>query len=332
MSQQFRTYWVEEQPDGAFRRSIVERSVADLPPGDLLIRVAYSSLNYKDALSAAGNRGVTRKYPHTPGIDAAGVVAESVSPAFQPGAEVIVIGYDLGMNTAGGFGEYIRVPAGWAAKRPAGLSLRESMALGTAGFTAAQSVQALVAHGVQPGGGEVLVTGATGGVGSVAVALLAQLGYAVTAATGKTEEADYLRGLGASLVIPRQEVDDTSSRPLLRERWAGVVDTVGGNILATAIRATRLAGSVAACGNAASPNLALTVYPFILRGVNLLGIDSANVPIGERAALWNRLASEWKPAKLDVMAREVTLEGLDAEIDAILQGQQRGRVVVVHQA
>ena len=201
MSQQFRAVWVEEQPDGSFHRSIAERNVADLPPGELLIRVAYSSLNYKDALSAAGNRGVTRKYPHTPGIDAAGVVAESASPAFRPGDEVIVIGYDLGMNTPGGFGEYIRVPAGWAVPRPAGLSLWESMALGTAGFTAAQSVQALVGHGVQPGSGEVLVTGATGGVGSVAVALLAQLGYSVTAATGKAEEADYLRGLGASLVI-----------------------------------------------------------------------------------------------------------------------------------
>lgn len=328
MDTMFDALWVEEQADGTFRRAIVQRSVDDLPPGDLLIRVAYSSLNYKDALSASGNRGVTRRYPHTPGIDAAGVVVASTVTDFQPGDEVIVIGYDLGMNTPGGFGGYIRVPAQWAVLRPAGLTLRESMALGTAGFTAAQCVDALLQHGVD--GGEVLVTGATGGVGSIAVTLLSQLGMTVVAATGKPEESDYLHALGAHTVITRAEVEDASGKPLLRERWAGVVDTVGGQILATAIRATRYDGAVAACGNVASPALELTVYPFILRGVKLLGIDSVNVPIATRRALWARLADAWKPTRLEQLARAVALSDLNAEIDAILLGQQRGRVIVAH--
>jgi putative YhdH/YhfP family quinone oxidoreductase len=330
MNEFFDALWVEEQADRSFRRAIVQRTVAELPAGDLLIQVHYSSLNYKDALSASGNRGVTRTYPHTPGIDAAGVVVESAVESFQPGDEVIVIGYDLGMNTPGGFGGYIRVPATWAVKRPAGLTLHESMALGTAGFTAAQSVDALLSHGVRDG--EVLVTGATGGVGSIAVALLSHVGLTVVAATGKRQEAEYLRSLGAAAVIDRTDVDDQSGKALLRERWAGVVDTVGGSILATAIKATRIGGAVAACGNVASPALELTVYPFILRGVKLLGIDSVNVHIEERRLLWERLAGEWKLAGLDRIARDVALVDLDREIDAILHGQQRGRVVVVHAA
>lgn len=330
MSITFDALWVEEEADGRFRRSLVQRSSDDLPPGDLLIRVHYSSLNYKDALSATGNRGVTRKYPHTPGIDAAGVVVESAVADFQPGDEVIVIGYDLGMNTPGGFGGYIRVPAAWATRRPAALSLRESMALGTAGFTAAQCVEALLAHGVTAQGGEVLVTGATGGVGSIAVALLARLGMTVVAATGKPEESGYLHSLGAASILARTEVDDVSGKPLLRERWAGVVDTVGGNILASAIKATRYGGAVAACGMVASPSLELTVFPFILRGVKLLGVDSVNAPIAARRALWQRLAGEWKLEGLEQLAREVPLAALDAEINAILSGQQRGRVIVAH--
>jgi len=328
MSTHFDALWVEEQADGTFRRSVVRRSTDDLPPGDLLIEVQYSSLNYKDALSASGNRGVTRSYPHTPGIDAAGIVLESAVETFQPGDEVIVIGYDLGMNTPGGFGGCIRVPAAWAVKRPGGLTLRESMALGTAGFTAAQCVDALLNHGVRSG--EVLVTGATGGVGSIAVALASKLGLSVVAATGKMDEAAYLRALGATSVLDRSAVVDDSGRPLLRERWAGVIDTVGGAILTTAIKTTRYGGAVAACGMVASPALELTVFPFILRGVKLLGVDSVNVPIAERRRLWTLLADEWRLDALEEVARDVTLAELDAEIDIILRGQQRGRVVVVH--
>ena len=331
MSIQYRALLVEEQ-DGAFRRSIVNRSVDDLPPGDVLIRVLFSSLNYKDALSATGNRGVTRKYPHTPGIDAAGIVEESASPDFGVGDAVVVIGYDLGMNTPGGYGGYIRVPADWVTKLPPSLTMYESMILGTAGFTAAQCVDALLSHGVTPDKGEVLVTGATGGVGSVAVALLGQLGYQVVAATGKVNETSFLQALGASSVIGRNEIVDTSGRPMLKERWAGVVDTVGGAPLATAIKSTKYAGSVAACGMVASPQLEMTVYPFILRGVNLLGIDSVNCTIEYRRSLWQKLAGAWRLKLLEHLAREVALPQLDREIDLILQGKQVGRVVVTHRS
>jgi acrylyl-CoA reductase (NADPH) len=330
MATEFRALQVDEQPDGTFQRSIVTRTTDELPPGEVLVRVLFSSLNYKDALSATGNKGVTRKYPHTPGIDAAGIVEESQSPEFGPGDAVVVIGYDLGMNTPGGYGEFIRVPAGWVAKLPPQLTAYESMMLGTAGFTAAMAVEALQWHEVMSQGGEILVTGATGGVGSVAVALLAQLGYDVVAATGKLQETSFLQALGAKTVIHRDELVDSSSKVLLRERWAGVVDTVGGPLLSSAIKAVRLGGSVAACGNVASPRLETTVFPFILRGINLLGIDSANYPIDRRRALWQRLAGEWRLEILENLSREVPLNQLDREIDRILQGKLTGRIVVAH--
>lgn len=330
MSIKFRALQVQEQSDGAFRRSIVTRATDDLPPGDVLVRVLYSSLNYKDALSATGNKGVTRKYPHTPGIDAAGIVEESASPDFGPGDTVVVIGYDLGMNTPGGYGEYIRVPAGWVAKLPLPMNAYESMMLGTAGFTAAMAVEALQWHEVMSHQGEILVTGATGGVGSIAVALLAQLGYDVVAVTGKPQEESFLKALGAKTVAPRDELLDGSGKVLLRERWAGVIDTVGGPLLASALKAVRIGGSVAACGNVASPQLETTVFPFILRGVNLLGIDSANYPIERRRALWQKLAGEWRLDVLESLAREVPLDQLDREIERILQGKLTGRVVVAH--
>jgi putative YhdH/YhfP family quinone oxidoreductase len=330
MAADFRALQVEELPDGTFRRSLVTRSVDDLPPGEVLIRVLFSSLNYKDALSASGNKGVTRKYPHTPGIDAAGIVESSQSPEFGPGDAVVVIGYDLGMNTPGGYGEYIRVPANWVAKLPPQLNAYESMMLGTAGFTAAMAVEALQWHEVMSHHGEVLVTGATGGVGSIAVALLAQLGYHVTAATGKLQESNFLQALGAKTVIHRDELVDGTGKALLRERWAGVVDTAGGPVLASALKAMRLGGCVAACGNVASPHLETTVFPFILRGVNLLGIDSANYPIERRRALWQRLASEWRLEILENLAREVPLAQIDREIERILQGKLTGRIVVAH--
>lgn len=330
MATEFRALQVDEQPDGTFRRSIVTRTTDELPPGEVLVKVLFSSLNYKDALSATGNKGVTRKYPHTPGIDAAGIVEESQSPEFGPGDAVVVIGYDLGMNTPGGYGEFIRVPANWVAKLPPQLAAYESMMLGTAGFTAAMAVEALQWHEVMSQQGEILVTGATGGVGSVAVALLAQLGYDVVAATGKLQETSFLQALGAKSVIHRDELIDPSSKALLRERWAGVVDAVGGPLLSSAIKAVRLGGSVAVCGNVASPRVDTTVFPFILRGVNLLGIDSANYPIERRRALWQRLAGEWRLEILENLSREVPLNQLDREIDRILQGKLTGRIVVAH--
>ena len=319
-------------PDSAqastFTRTVETRHISDLPEGDILIRVHYSSLNYKDGLSASGNRGVTRNFPHTPGIDAAGVVAASDSDAFAVGDEVIVIGYDLGMNTAGGFGEYIRVPAGWVVKRPSTLTLRESMILGTAGFTAAMCVDRLVGHGITPDMGEILVTGATGGVGSVAVALLAKLGYTVVAVTGKVDKHDFLRELGASEVVGREVVGDDGKRPLLRTRWAGVVDCVGGDMLAHTLKTTNYGGAVACCGLVASAGLNTTVLPFILRGITLYGIDSVQCDLSIRPPLWAKLADEWHLDNLEALANERTLDQLDTEIDLILQGKQTGRILV----
>ncbi|MCB8944563.1 MAG: YhdH/YhfP family quinone oxidoreductase [Ardenticatenaceae bacterium] len=326
--QTFQALVVRETADNHFTRTIETRSIDTLPPGDVLIRVHYSSLNYKDGLSASGNKGVTRTYPHTPGVDAAGVVAASDSPDFAVGDEVIVIGYDLGMNTSGGFGQYIRVPAGWVVKRPSTLTLRESMILGTAGFTAAMCVERLVGHGLTPDNGEILVTGATGGVGSVAVALLAHLGYTVVAVTGKADKHAFLRELGANEVVGREAVQDDGKRPLLRTRWAGVVDCVGGEMLAHTLKTTNYGGAVACCGLVASPNLATTVFPFILRGLTLYGIDSVQCDISLRPPLWAKLGGAWHLNNLEALATERTLGQLDAEIELILQGQQTGRVLV----
>lgn len=324
----FQAMVVHETAEGQFLRRIEEMSLADLPQGDVLIRVHYSSLNYKDALSASGHKGVTRAYPHTPGIDAAGVVEESFDGRFRFGDRVLVTGYDLGTNTPGGFGQYIRVPAEWVVKLPRNLSLRESMIYGTAGVTAGLSVFKLQAHDVTPDQGEILVTGATGGVGSLAVGILAGDGYPVVAATGKLEATQFLLDLGAREVVHRDEVRDASGRPLLSGRWAGAVDTVGGEYLATALKSTRQGGAVTCCGLVASPDLPTTVYPFILRGVSLLGVDSQNCPMSMRLRVWQKLAGEWKLANLNDLAAECSLEGLEAEIERILQGKQRGRVVV----
>ena len=319
---------VEETPDKKYSRSIITRRLENLPPGDLLVKVHYSSLNYKDALSAIGNKGVTRHFPHTPGIDAAGEVEECADGRFRPGDKVVVTGYDLGMETDGGFGQYIRVPPDWAVPLPTGLSLRESMIIGTAGFTAALSVWKLTQAGVRPQDGPVLVTGATGGVGSIAVDILARAGFQVTAATGKTAEGAFLQSLGAAEVIDRAAVLAGSERPLGKERWAGVVDCVGGDMLAAAIKATRHSGAVTCCGLVGSADLVVNVFPFILRGVSLLGIDSVQCPMELRRRLWDKLAGEWKPGHLEEEATECTLAGLRDRIDLILQGKLRGRTVV----
>jgi len=328
MQQTFQALVVSETADQRFIREIRQRTLAELPAGDVLIRVHYSSLNYKDALSASGNRGVTRRYPHTPGIDAAGVVEASNAPELRPGDRVLCCCYGLGMNTPGGFGQYIRVPANWVHPCPEGLSLRESMIFGTGGFTAALSVDAMLNKGVTPEAGKILVTGATGGVGSVSVAILAKCGYQVVAATGKPEEADFLKELGAAEVIGRAQVTDTSDRALLKGRWAGVIDTVGGALLATALKSTRYGGVVTCCGNVGGPELHTTVYPFILRGVALLGIDAAECPLAVRTRVWQQLATTWKIAQLERLTTEIGLPDLDRTIDAMLQGRHSGRTIV----
>ncbi|WJN57787.1 YhdH/YhfP family quinone oxidoreductase [Pseudomonas sp. SO81] len=323
----FKALLVSEE-NGAFVPRVVERNVAELPTGEVLIRVQYSSLNFKDALSASGNRGVTKAFPHTPGIDAAGVVAESSVSEFAMGDEVIVTGYDLGMNTAGGFGQYIRVPAAWVIKRPKGLSLREAMLLGTAGLTAALCVDKLEQAGLTPAAGPVLVTGATGGVGSIAVALLARLGYNVAASTGKAGQGEFLRQLGAQQIVPREELQDGSEKMMLKERWAGAVDTVGGDILFNVVKSLRYGASAACCGLTAGMGFKGSVAPFILRGVNLLGVDSVELPLVVKASMWDKLSLQWKLGNLESLAEEVSLEQLPKAIEQILAGQMVGRVLV----
>ncbi|APE06328.1 oxidoreductase [Alteromonas sp. RW2A1] len=324
----FKALLVEKAEDKTFTRSVVERNIDELPQGNLLIRVSYSSLNYKDALSASGNPGVTRNFPHTPGIDAAGTVVSCDDNTFSQDDEVIVTGYDLGMNTAGGFAQYIRIPSKWAVAKPEGLTLKEAMVLGTAGFTAGLSVQAIVENNVSPEDGEILVTGATGGVGSVAVALLTQAGFNVVACTGKESQADFLKSLGASRVITRDTMLENKERPMLKEQYAGVVDTVGGEFLAQAIKSTQYGGVVTCCGLTASAQLDVSVFPFILRGVSLLGIDSVECPMAPRLRLWDKLAGDWKLNLLDSLTTEVGLDALDEKINDILKGQLFGRTIV----
>ena len=325
---EFKALLVEEDKNNnKYTRNLVIRTVSDLPPGELLVRVKYSSLNYKDALSASGNKGVTKKYPHTPGIDCAGIVEQSLVEDFSRGEEVIVSCFDLGMNTSGGFGQYIRVPGAWAVKLPEALSLRRSMIYGTAGFTAAQCVDRIIKHGVTPEHGPVLVTGATGGVGCVAVAILAKLGFHVSAATGK-DANEFLSKIGAAEVIPREKIIIGKTRSLLRERWAAVVDTVGGHYLEAAIKTTKYDGIVTCCGNVASPDLALTVYPFILRGVTLAGIDSAITPMAKRQKVWQKISQEWQLDFIDDLGREIYLDDLETNIEAMLAGCLTGRVIV----
>ncbi|MFT6431005.1 MAG: alcohol dehydrogenase [Halopseudomonas sp.] len=323
---EFKALVVSEE-DGKYISRVSTRHIDELPAGEVLIRVRYSSLNFKDALSASGNKGVTRTFPHTPGIDAAGVIEVSSVPELSVGDEVIVTGYDLGMNTAGGYGQYIRVPAAWVLKRPEGLSLRDSMVLGTAGLTAALCIDKLEQAGLSPDQGPVLVTGATGGVGSIAVAMLASLGYQVAAATGKATQGGFLKGLGASQIIERSQLEAGKEKPMLKEQWAGAVDTVGGDILFNVVKSLRYGASVVTCGLTAGTQFQGSVMPFILRNVNLLGVDSVEQPLVVKASMWDRLSFQWK-TDLHNLEREVTLDQLPQEIQTILGGNMTGRVVV----
>ena len=318
---------VAEEQNNEFITSVKERQMTDLPEGELLVKVCCSSLNYKDALSASGNKGVTSSYPHTPGIDAAGTVVSDDSDQFKAGDKVIVTSYDLGMNTDGGFAEYIRVPAAWAVPLPDGLSLEESMMLGTAGLTAAQSIHA-ISEKISPADGEILVTGATGGVGSLAVAMLSKLGYSVCALTGKASAGDYLKSLVAESIIDRNTFVEENKRPLSKPRWAGVVDAVGGDILASAIKSTKPLGIVTCFGMVGSPELSLTVFPFILRGVSLVGIDSQSCPMDLRQNLWTKMASAWKPDNLSSLIERISLQQVPGAIEKMLSGQHQGRMLV----
>lgn len=313
--------------EGKFVRRIETRKIEDLPVGDVIVKVKYSSLNFKDALSVAGNKGVTRKYPHTPGIDAAGIVEYSASEKYQVGDKVIVTSYDLGMNTDGGFAEYIRVPEAWVVALPTELSLKQAMVYGTAGFTAALSVYRLLDAGQTPEMGPVVVTGALGGVGSIAISILTSLNFDVIAATSeKTGGEEELHELGVFSRISSEITNDQSGRPLLRPLWAGAIDVVGGNTLHTLLKACKPMGNVTCCGNIGSGDLTMTVYPFILNGISLIGVDSQNCPMELRQKVWNKLASEWNVYKGQII--ESSLEELGTYIDLMLEKKSRGRVIV----
>ncbi len=318
---------VVSERDGTFIQTIKEVNTSNLPAGDVLIRVLYSSLNYKDALSATGNKGVTKKYPHTPGIDACGVIIDSESNLFAPGDKVIVSGYDLGMNTAGGFGEYIRVTSAWVVKLPEGLSPKEAMIIGTAGFTAGISISRLTEL-VKPVDGKIIVTGATGGVGSVALSILSQLGYQTVAVSGKETEYPYLESLGAGEIISRNNFLNLEKKPVLSAKYAGGIDTVGGPILENILKTLMPLGAVTTCGSVASTELNMSVFPFILRGISLIGISAQNYPMHLRTKLWNKLANEWKPDNLLKIYTEIPLNKLPEAIPEILNGRLKGRTLV----
>jgi acrylyl-CoA reductase (NADPH) len=328
MSEQPFQALVADKTDGNFHVRLQDKRTEDLPDGELLIRILYSSVNYKDALACQSDGNVIRDYPRIPGIDLAGVVEHSRDPAFREGDEVFFTGYELGVGRDGGFSRYARVPSAWAVKRPVGLTLQESMILGTAGFTAAMSVLELQQAGVRPESGPVLVTGATGGVGSLSVSILAKLGYEVAAVTGKPDMHDHLLRLGASRILSREEILPDKPRPLDKQLWAGAVDCVGGKPLSSILSSVRYGGAVAASGLTAGTELALTVLPFILRGVRLIGIDSVNAPMDKRVGIWERLAGAFKPDQLDTLYTEIPLGRIPEAAASLLAGQSRGRILV----
>ncbi|QKZ12950.1 YhdH/YhfP family quinone oxidoreductase [Spirosoma sp. KUDC1026] len=317
------------EKEGSFSKEVQSLELDALPKNDTLIRVHYSSINYKDALSGAGNRGVTRKFPHVPGIDAAGTVVRSASGAWQEGEEVIVTGFDLGMNTWGGLGQYISVPADWCIRLPEGLSLREAMSYGTAGLTAGLCVHKLLQAGLTPDKGPIAVSGATGGVGSISLGILKKLGFDTVAISGKIDLADYFtETLGVSEIINRTEFIDESTKPLLSARFAGAIDTVGGTVLTTLLRSLHYNGAVAACGMAQSGDLTMTVFPFILKGISLLGVDSVQCAMDTRREVWQKLAFDWRPAHLNDLVTEIGLSDVAGVMDAMLAGKTQGRTVV----
>ena len=324
----FRAFVAERRDDGPLERGAREFAAGDLPPGEVEVRIDWSSVNYKDGLATIADGKVARIDPIIPGIDLAGEVLASADPAFRTGDGILAHGYDLGVARHGGFAEFGRLPAGYVVPLPGGLSARDAMMIGTAGFTAAMSVVALEEHGLRPGDGPVLVTGASGGVGSTAVAMLARRGHEVWAATGKPDEEPRLRSLGAAGIVPREEVTAESSRPLESARWAAAVDTVGGATLPYVLRTLRPGAAVASSGNAGGHRLETTVLPFILRGVALLGMDSAAMPIEARRRLWVRIAEDLRPTGLEDGITEVTLDTLPTALDGILAGNARGRWIV----
>ena len=324
----FNALLVEKNDDGKTHASVQQIEESRLPDGDVTVAVEYSTLNYKDGLCIGPGGGLVRKYPHVPGIDLAGTVESSSDQRFKAGDKVVLTGWRVGEVWWGGYAQKACVKADWLVPLPDGLSTRDAMAVGTAGFTAMLAVMALEDHGMKPGNGPVLVTGAAGGVGSVATAILAKLGYEVAGVTGRPETADYLKSLGAGRIVAREEINETVKRPLEAETWAGCIDAVGGPMLARALGQLKYGASAAAVGLAGGANLPATVIPFLLRGVNLLGIDSVMRPLDDRRIAWGRIATDLPLDKLHAMASDATLADLPQLGRDILKGQVRGRVIV----
>ena len=321
---------ITSEENKTFINSIEKKNIDDLPDNDTLVKVKFSSLNYKDALSASGNKGVTRNYPHTPGIDAAGVIEKTSGNRFKEGDEVIVTGYDMGMNTFGGFGEYIKVPQEWIIKKPDNLSLSESMAFGTAGLTAGLCLRKLLAHGLKPEDGNVFVSGVTGGVGIISLMLFNKLGFNVTAITGKLDQEDFLKSIGADQVIDRNTLDSDLISPLQKPIYSGGIDAVGGKILANLICSTSQRAAIACCGMVGGISLDTSIFPFILRGLSLFGVDSAESLIEVKEEVWSNFSSVWKLESIDENIKDISLEELPNEIEKILKGKQIGRVRIVY--
>ncbi len=321
---------ITSEENKSYLNTIEEKDLSDLPDHDTLIKVKFSSLNYKDALSASGNKGVTRNYPHTPGIDAAGVIEETTGNKFKFGDEVIVTGYDMGMNTFGGFGEYIRVPEDWIVKKPDNFTLSESMAFGTAGLTSGLCMRKLLLNGLKPEDGDVFVSGVTGGVGIISLMLFKKLGFNVTAITGKLDQEELLKSLGATNVIDRNTLDLDLISPLQKPIYAGGIDAVGGKILSNLICSTTQRAAIACCGMVGGLSLDTSIFPFILRGLSLFGIDSAESLIDVKKEIWSNFSSNWKLENIDENIKDISLDELPGEIDRILKGEQIGRVRIAY--
>lgn len=323
-----KAYVVEKTQDKEFIFGVKEIDIPSIGEDEVLIKATYSSLNFKDALSSIGNPGVTRVFPHITGIDVAGIIEESNSNEFKKGDEVLITGYDFGMNTNGGHSEYVKAPASWVVKKPQNITDKEIMIYGTAGLTAALSVNELLNNGITPSSGEILVTGATGGVGSITVSILNKLGFDVVAISGKKEKVEYLKELGAKEVILREDFDVENPKPMVSERYAGVVDTVGGNILAQALKAIKYDGVATCCGLTASFELNTNVFPFILRGVRLIGIDSVECKKEKKIAAWEKIAGDFKIDSLNDITTQIGLEGISEAYRKLLSGKAVGRYLV----
>ncbi|WP_185214104.1 YhdH/YhfP family quinone oxidoreductase [Sphingobacterium mizutaii] len=328
MADQFKALVVRED-NGNFKSEIEYVPFSSLPTNEVLIKVGYSSINYKDALSSAGNRGVTHKFPHVPGIDATGQVVSSTVGQFNKGDNVLVTGYDLGMNTWGGFGEYICVPADWIIKLPGDLTPMEAMSFGTAGLTAGLSVFNLIQSGIDKG--KIVVSGATGGVGTIAISILSKLGYDVVAVSGKNEDNYLIDILGASSYIARDTFIEThDAKAMSRAEFDGGIDTVGGNMLSSMLKSSKYNAVVTCCGNVASAEFTTSIFPFILRGIKLIGIDSVEQKADVKTAIWNLLSHDWKPMRLQDMVREISLEQVPDVLEILLKGKAKGRFVINH--